>query len=99
MYQRELLPGLDRQVSLGYNTTPRHSLGQWDDGEGAWKGAIVVSLVKAERAEADSMESATLMAMPARGSLDPDTAGPWRRASSREAGAMVLDDHREQRRG
>ena len=70
-----------------------------DDGDGAWKGGIVVSLVKAERAEADSMESATLMAMPARGSLDPDTAGPWRRASSREAGAMVLDDHREQRRG
>ena len=44
------------------------------------------------------MESATPMAMPARGSLDPSD-GPWRRASNLEAGAIAPDNHGEQRRG
>lgn len=62
------------------------------------EGGIAVLLVKAERDEAERMESATPMAMPARGSLDPSD-GPWRRASNLGAGAMVPDNHGEQRRG
>jgi hypothetical protein len=52
------------------------------------RARIVVSLVKAERAETESMERATLMTSPNRGSLDP-SLGPWRTES--KDGAMAFD--------
>jgi len=55
---------------------------------GLMRARIVVSLVKAERAETESMERATLMTSPNRGSLDP-SLGPWRTES--KDGAMAFD--------
>lgn len=49
---------------------------------------IVVSLVNAERAEAESIDRATLITIPDRGSLDP-SLGPWRTESKN--GAMAFD--------